>query len=1130
MSEIAKITALDGVTYDIKDALARQTIPYGQVDTTSTATAYTATVPGITELRDGTCMLLRNGKVTSASGFTININGLGAKPCYSNMATGNPVTPTDPTRDTTIFNINYTMLFIYSEDVVSGGGWICYRGYDANTNTIGYQLRTNSSSKKMADVTYRYRIFFESADGTLWVPANTSTSTNATSSRTVNQRAINPFGDIVYYGSTTSVSAGSTPAAASLWQEYTLTFGYSFNRTGAALVLSYPKPIYIKCAPQANGSAIIDADTPYVTALPSSNDGKIYIYLGRTYSATAIEMVMCHPVYYHDGTGIRLWTGKTIPTKTSELTNDSGFITSYTETDPVFSSSAASGITSTDISNWNNKSDFSGSYNDLDDKPSIPSVSATQLLSTGTKIGSVTVNSTTTDFYAPTSGGIATETDPVFSASAASGITSTDISNWNSKSDFSGSYNDLTNKPTIPTAATATPSNLGTAAVGSSSKYAKEDHVHKMPSASDVGALPANTNIPTKTSDLTNDSGFVTTDDKVEQNIATASSYTYWRPLVIGASSNSSETGSFTTTTDKVYGFTGIRAQPSSGTIKATTFKGNLTGNVTGDVTGTASGNLTSNSTLNPAKLSGVAANTTNFLRSDGTWEKPTINNITGKQHGIMEMLNPFDPGLGKIYIDRLENAFYFLDKRYSVTGYTEDREGNQTALTTTKIAQMFDMSEVDSRWPAAGQKAVITMDFTGTSGTGTFPNYPYGHLCINFYNNEGPESVSARVYGKHTGTTPYWANLTVTDTSNGTNQLRYIAAQGVMYNMMKLELTIQAKSDANASMSEISYYLTRSSYNKDMPYFSKLKAEKLYFSPTAPDYLLSNGTSVATALGTIPSASSTAPSDLGTAAAGSSSNYARADHVHNKPTYSASDVGAQPETIHGNGAPTTSTVGEVGLHYMDDTATASPYEYICINVSSGIYTWEPIGAKGDTGDSGVYYGTTTPTDPDVTVWIDPSGTGISIPSKTSDLTNDSGFVNATSAAAAAPVQSINGLTGAVELFESGSDEYWKWRKWSDGVLELERFFSGSPTTGTHYTTAGGLYGYRVEGFHFPTEVKPIDTNYIVKADWRIGSGFAVSAGCVSTKTTSGFNIYALASSSSVTSVEVMIYIRARWK
>lgn len=38
------------------------------------------------------------------------------------------------------------------------------------------------------------------------------------------------------------------------------------------------------------------------------------------------------------------------------------------------------------------------------------------------------------------------------------------------------------------------------------------------------------------------------------------------------------------------------------------------------------------------------------------------------------------------------------------------------------------------------------------------------------------------------------------------------------------------------------------------------------------------------------------------------------------------------------------------------------------------------------------------------------------IPSKTSQLTNDSGFVNATGAANASPVQSVNGQTGAVTL------------------------------------------------------------------------------------------------------------------
>lgn len=43
------------------------------------------------------------------------------------------------------------------------------------------------------------------------------------------------------------------------------------------------------------------------------------------------------------------------PTKVSDLTNDSGFITSYTETDPIFTASAAHGIAASDITNWNSK-------------------------------------------------------------------------------------------------------------------------------------------------------------------------------------------------------------------------------------------------------------------------------------------------------------------------------------------------------------------------------------------------------------------------------------------------------------------------------------------------------------------------------------------------------------------------------------------------------------------------------------------------------------------------------------------------------------------------------------------------------------------------------------------------------
>ena len=46
-----------------------------------------------------------------------------------------------------------------------------------------------------------------------------------------------------------------------------------------------------------------------------------------------------------------------VPTNVSSFVNDAGYLTTYTETDPVFSASAASGITSSDITSWTNKQD-----------------------------------------------------------------------------------------------------------------------------------------------------------------------------------------------------------------------------------------------------------------------------------------------------------------------------------------------------------------------------------------------------------------------------------------------------------------------------------------------------------------------------------------------------------------------------------------------------------------------------------------------------------------------------------------------------------------------------------------------------------------------------------------------------
>lgn len=66
------------------------------------------------------------------------------------------------------------------------------------------------------------------------------------------------------------------------------------------------------------------------------------------------------------------------PNKTSDLENDVGFITfadiDTTQNHAHTNKSSLDKITEQKLTSWDNKSDFSGSYNDLTDKPNIPSV------------------------------------------------------------------------------------------------------------------------------------------------------------------------------------------------------------------------------------------------------------------------------------------------------------------------------------------------------------------------------------------------------------------------------------------------------------------------------------------------------------------------------------------------------------------------------------------------------------------------------------------------------------------------------------------------------------------------------------------------------------------------------------
>lgn len=144
----------------------------------------------------------------------------------------------------------------------------------------------------------------------------------------------------------------------------------------------------------------------------------------------------------------------------------------------------------------------SGSYNDLTNKPTIPTVNNATLTiqKNGTSVGTFTANSSTNataNITVPTKTSDLTN-DSSFATtgevtSAVDGLAATLATVATT-----GSYNDLANKPTIPTVNNATLT------------IQKNGTTVNTFTANASSNVTANITVPTKTSDLTNDSGFIT--------------------------------------------------------------------------------------------------------------------------------------------------------------------------------------------------------------------------------------------------------------------------------------------------------------------------------------------------------------------------------------------------------------------------------------------------------------------------------------------------------------------------------------------------------------------------------------------------------------------------------------------
>lgn len=141
-------------------------------------------------------------------------------------------------------------------------------------------------------------------------------------------------------------------------------------------------------------------------------------------------------------------------------------------------------VTDTEKQSWDNKSDFDGNYESLTGKPTIPTVpewakAEEKPAYTASEVGAL-----------PSTTVIPSKLSELTADDEHETVTKEEKQAWNAKSDFSGEYRDLRGKPEL-------------------AEWALQS---KKPTytAEEVGALPVGTKIPSKTSDLQNDSGFLT--------------------------------------------------------------------------------------------------------------------------------------------------------------------------------------------------------------------------------------------------------------------------------------------------------------------------------------------------------------------------------------------------------------------------------------------------------------------------------------------------------------------------------------------------------------------------------------------------------------------------------------------
>lgn len=343
-SPVSKIKH-NGTTYEIKDKQARTDlinkadktntingVPlsntasyfYGVSDTAAATVQKEVSIPSITTLNAGQMIIVQPTITSTVADSTIKLNNFTAYPMRYNNAAITTST------DSVVWNLNYPSIWVFD-----GTYWVfAGHGLDSNTTyTLNYSVDAGKYTAGSGSYAVtRYSIIGQKANGTWEKITSTSANYSTGTSKTVNTNGF-ILNQLRYYGTTTTIANGAKIATNVMYEKAaSVDMRYSTN-CGGTTTWAEGDYIYLVGTIGSDGLFYLNTTTWWTNALPSTNDGKLYIRLGLALAAAGYTMSFFEdrPIFYHNGTKICEY--KVADNKQDNLPSQSGNSGKFLTTD-----------------------------------------------------------------------------------------------------------------------------------------------------------------------------------------------------------------------------------------------------------------------------------------------------------------------------------------------------------------------------------------------------------------------------------------------------------------------------------------------------------------------------------------------------------------------------------------------------------------------------------------------------------------------------------------------------------------------------------------------------------------------------------------------------------------------------